>query len=242
MLCGAASVSLRAASITKSLVAELNGPHKTSRFLCPAATFLLEPSALEWITKSPLGNICRYVLNYVHRWNLSTRLRKHITTRSEAGTERLLDGWSKRVSLVSRASLGVVADASVIPVNDLEFAALFILGIFCRRSPCRRKACMRTVVKIPVATHARALHGTARNMSVFDRLKAVKMPDGFARTMFANGCRDSKMNGAVRTRCCTTSVAVGPKFLHAEDILKICRMRSMLQNFIRRSQQEQVDN
>ena len=78
MLCGAASVSLRAASITKSLVAELNGQHKTSRFLCPAATFLLEPSALEWITKSPLGNICRYVLNYVHRWNLSTRLRKNI--------------------------------------------------------------------------------------------------------------------------------------------------------------------
>ena len=84
MLCGAASVSLRAASITKSLVADLNGSHKTSRFLCLAATFLLEPSALEWIPKSPLGNICQYFLNYVHRWNLSTRLRKKVTTRSEA--------------------------------------------------------------------------------------------------------------------------------------------------------------
>ena len=144
-------------------------------------------------------------------------------------TERLLDGWSRRVSLVSRASLGVVAEASVISVNDLEFAALFILGIFCRRSQCRRKACLRTFVK-KIVTHAppaRALYGTARNMSSFERFMAVKMPDGFVRTMFANGCRDSKMNGAVRTHCCTTSVAVGPKFLHAEKILNICSVSSM---------------
>ena len=62
------------------------------------------------------------------------------------------------------------------------------------------------------------------------------------RTVFAEGLRDPKMNGAARTLCCNTSVAVGPKFLHAEDVWNICSVGCMLLNFISRSQQEQVDN
>ena len=64
--------------------------------------------------------------------------------------ERILDGWSRSVSLVSRASLGVVAEASVIVVNALEVAALlFILGMLCRLSLCRTKACLEKWVRHP---------------------------------------------------------------------------------------------
>ena len=66
-------------------------------------------------------------------YNLGQRAVKH-------NTERLLDGWARTVSLESRASLGVVAEAAVIAVNALEFAALFILGMVCRPSLCRIKS------------------------------------------------------------------------------------------------------
>ena len=61
------------------------------------------------------------------------------------------------------------------------------------------------------------------------------------RTVLAKGLRAPKMNGAVRTRCSNTSVAVGLKFLHAEDVLNMCSVVSMLQNFIRRSQHKKVE-
>ena len=73
------------------------------------------------------------------------------------------------------------------------------------------------------------MYGRARNMSVLGRSTAANITGRcLMQTVFAKGLRDPKMNGAVRTGCCITSVAVRPKFLHAEDILNICIVGSML--------------
>ena len=68
-------------------------------------------------------------------------------TAPSAAESRASVGWVVQFSFsCSRASLGVVAEACVIAVNAREFAALFMLEIFCRLSLCRTKACLEKLV------------------------------------------------------------------------------------------------
>ena len=80
-------------------------------------------------------------------------------------------GQSKVVSRISRASLNVEAQASVVDVDALEFSKLFYVGMFVH---ARRQCVARDWKELnPVVTDAKALFDAARNMSVTQGLSAA---------------------------------------------------------------------
>ena len=178
MLYGAASLSIQAANVEKSIVEDVQEANKTLRFL--------KANAAVGLTYVRLGALPELLLGTYFDGSWATRrdgasqggYLQFAVTRSAAESSALVplvvtDWTSKKVSRISRASLDVEAQAGVVAVDALEFSKLFYVGMFVPSVSMQDDSVLREIGMSPVVTDAKALFDAARNMSVSQGLSAA---------------------------------------------------------------------
>ena len=134
MLYGAASLSIQAANVEKSILEDVHEANKTLRFLKANAAVELTYVRLGALTELSLGTYSDG--SWATRRDGASQggYLQFVMTRSavESGAPVPLvvtDWASKKVGRISRASLDVEAQAGVVAVDALEFSKLFYAGM-----------------------------------------------------------------------------------------------------------------